>query len=69
MSQRTPRPELDPNNHEASLLEIHKWEVYPPEPHYTDDDGNHIAWVWHSARLQWLPEGYKVVEGQWVLDE
>ena len=49
MAQRIPKPELDPNDHEASLLEVHKWEVYPPDPHYTDDDGNNIEWVWHTA--------------------
>jgi|TARA_R110000824_G_C15183524_1_gene674013 hypothetical protein len=68
MAQRIPKPELDPNDHEASLLEVHKWEVYPPDPHYTDDDGNNIEWVWHTARWQWLPDGYKVkADGTWVL--
>ena len=68
MTRRTPKPELDPNNHETSLLEIYKWEVYPPDPYYIDENGNEIGWVWNAARWQWLPEGYKVVEGQWVPD-
>ena len=68
MTQRIPKPELDPNNHQASLLEVYKWEVYPPDSHYTDDDGNKIEWVWNTTRLQWLPDGYKVkADGTWVL--
>ena len=69
MPRSSEQPTLDPTNHEASMLELRKWEVYPPDPYYVDDDGNDIEWVWHTARSQWLPEGYKVVEGQWVLDE
>ena len=68
MAQRIPKPELDPNNHQASLLEVYKWEVYPPDSHYTDDDGNNIEWVWNTTRLQWLPDGYKVkADGTWGL--
>lgn len=69
MAGKSPKPELDPNDHETSLLEIYKWEVYPPDPHYIDADGQEIAWVWNAARWQWLPEGYKVVEGEWLRDD
>jgi catechol-2,3-dioxygenase len=62
------KPVLDATNHEASLLEIHKWEAYPPDLHYTDGDGNDIEWVWDTASWQWLPDGYKVkADGTWVL--
>ena len=50
------------------MLELYKWKVYPPDPHYVDDEGENIEWVWHEARLQWLPEGYSVIEGEWIKD-
>ena len=68
MPRYNEKPVLDANNHEASKLEIHKWEVYPPDPYYVDEENNNIEWVWDATRWQWLPDGYKVkADGTWVL--